>query len=815
MEKSLINQANRAYILPLSAKSINSLKSFQIVFQHYLDKHTEIPLADIAYTLQMKREHFSYRNYIVGQNYQDIIANSKELENTVYPVKQNELFEKKLIFMFSGQGSQYPGMATNLYKNESVFKNTVDCCFDLLKPMCNLTVDHLFDDHNNFDIQQTQWAQPLIFIISYSIAKLLESWNIKATALIGHSLGEYVAATLAEVFSLDDALKVIAERGRLMQSMPPGIMLAVHKSDQDIIGYLPDQVEISVINAPEYCVVSGSTDDIINLKTILDKANVQSTLLHTSHAFHSKMMDEASVKFTKFMETISLNPPKMPFISNSTGHFIKDDQALSPIYWGQHIKKPVLFSQGIQTLTKTYDNALFCEIGPGKALSSFVKLHDDKNGDSLSAINTLSSAKQYQSTPHDLTIYEFVAKLWCHDYPIDFNRLYKSENVRTVALPTYQFEKQRCWIDRPTDKPRVSLEIIPANQNTNLLIESEVNEVEKNIAKLFYEVLGTEKFSKNDNFFDLGGTSLSVLKLISKLKSLNINPSINDMMKYNSVYMLSKYNEKLIRIERIVLPLKINPHSHKNVFFIHPVGGTLFLYNEIITKLTPSYNYYGLQNINSSGQLIVKSDSLEELAAVYVNEIIKIQPHGSFILMGLSLGGTVAYEMSKQLKSMNRDINFIAMFDSWAFFSAAMHNPDNFKNAMYSQMQNEFVEFYDSIKNLKLENMNLAENICNSRWKLMNLLLDYNIPKIEEKINIHLFKAKTLDKYHIHNGLMMDNGWQKYTQFPIQIYNIPGNHITILHNPGVKQIADKLNLLLSANKSNHEFNDNTKNYQQL
>lgn len=807
---------NKIFILPLSAKSDTSLKQYQLSLANSLKGKPDASLANISYTLREKREFFQYRNCIAGKNIGDVIHKLSKLDKRAVSIKQIAEISNNLIFTFPGQGSQYAGMGSFLYENEKIFKSTIDQCCEIFA--CQQAIEIkpiLLSAHQK--INETQWAQPLLFMVSYALAKLFESWNIKPVAYIGHSIGEYVAATLSNVFSLEDAIHAVTMRGRLMQSMPTGSMLAIQRNAAEIADSIKHLCEIAVINSPDYCVASGSTEDISQLKKLLDEKKIATSLLHTSHAFHSRMMDKAAEAFTAYLGNIKLKAPTTPFISNLTGQFITAAEATSSSYWGQHIRNCVQFSLGIETLFNTYDHPLFLELGPGNALTTFVKQHTPTHNPL--AFNTLLSAKEFKAAANpedDIKLYETIGDLWRYGYPVDFSLVANTIGAKTVALPSYQFEKKRCWVDRPIDKrkavtPNVQHTINPILmpkkpiQTTQILTDDDTTKFEEAIALLFHNILGVSGFSKHDNFFDLGGTSLSSLKLIGELKALQISISIAEIVKYNSVFSLSSLKAKLACRDKIIIPLKTHLTAQKNVFLIHPVGGTLVLYRNLVKDLDPSYNYYGIQNIHIDNGALVEADSLENLAQIYIAEILKIQPEGSYKLMGSSLGGTLAYEMARQLQNLGKQIDFISMFDSWAIFSEDKHDQTVFKKHMYAQMKSEFADYTHSLSELGLSHSELVKNLCEARWKLMTLLLNYSIPKCNSKMNIHLFKAKKLDVNHIANGHVPDNGWQKFTGFPIHTHLVEGDHSTLIEQPGLSKIITVLNTLLAKKQKITDF----------
>lgn len=450
------------YILPLSANSLTSYNQYCDALKDYLTSDVQTTLADISYTLQNKREYFGYRGTIVCKDKKEAIEKIEKRKSPVKLTKENP----ELIFMFPGQGTQYVNMAKDLYEREPVFKQYIDKCCQIISGITQTPFNKiLFADSipTHDSLKETQWSQPALFTISYSLAKFLESLGLSATSYIGHSVGEYVAATLSGVFTLEDALKVVVKRGQLMQQMPQGTMIAVNASPDKIREILPNNLEISVYNSPEHIVISGENAAIDAFASKLHTQQIPYSKLNTSHAFHSQMMEEASKKFKEYLRTIPLKVSHKAFISNVTGEFIQDDLVTSPDYWASHIRKPVLFFQGLETLIGDFRDALYLEVGPGNSLSTFVNQYKQSDNSLPPTINILPSAKEALRSSSDdrERLYTAIGKLWSFGYDVPWSKIRKDDvaALKQASIPGYQFEKKRCWIELPGAKEENTLAI--------------------------------------------------------------------------------------------------------------------------------------------------------------------------------------------------------------------------------------------------------------------------------------------------------------------------------------------------------------------
>jgi acyl transferase domain-containing protein/acyl-CoA synthetase (AMP-forming)/AMP-acid ligase II/acyl carrier protein len=439
-------------LLLLSAKTASALETATKNLVGQLKGGPNHNLADVAYTLQVGRREFSHRRVTVCQNVDEAvnafdIADPKKVFTALA-----DMDDRPVVFMFSGQGSQYVNMGLELYRGEAAFREQIDVCAEILKPLLGLDLrDVLYPDENRIEeamhrLTQTSMTQPALFSIEYALAKLLAEWGIRPRAMIGHSIGEYVAACIAGVFSLEDALEVVAMRGRLIQELPGGAMLAVALSEKEVRGLIGSQVSLAAVNGGSSCVISGTEKNVAAFQSELAAQKVHCQRLHTSHAFHSEMMEPMLSQFTQFLARINLNPPEMRYISNVTGTWITVAEATDPTYWGRHIRHTVHFADGIAELLKMPD-AVLLEIGPGRTLATIAKQQVKKTSDQ----SVLSSLPHPNEQEPDLVfLLKTVGRLWLNGVKIDWTAFSRDEKRQRISLPTYPFERQRYWIEPQT-----------------------------------------------------------------------------------------------------------------------------------------------------------------------------------------------------------------------------------------------------------------------------------------------------------------------------------------------------------------------------
>ena len=435
------------HLLLLSAKSASSLETATANLAEFLKQNNDVNLADVAYTLQVGRGSFGHRRALVCKDGSDALTALQT------PSRLLTLFQeprhRPVVFMFPGQGTQHVGMARELYESEPTFREHLDACAEALIPHLNLDLRDVLYPNADGEAEatkllgQTFITQPALFSIEYALAQLWMSWGVVPSAMIGHSIGEYVAACLAGVLSLEDALALVALRGQLMQSLPEGSMLAVMLSEKETLAHLNNGLSIAAVNGPKACVVSGATACIEELHERLKQQDVHSQLLHTSHAFHSEMMEPILAPFAERVRQTKLSAPAIPFLSNVTGAWINGGQATDATYWSRHIRQTVRFADGLAELLKDSERILL-EVGPGQTLNALAKQHAAQLGNQV-VISSLPRPRDNRADSEFLLT--SLAHFWLAGGQIDWDQFYANEQRRRVPLPTYPFERQRFYLE--------------------------------------------------------------------------------------------------------------------------------------------------------------------------------------------------------------------------------------------------------------------------------------------------------------------------------------------------------------------------------
>lgn len=422
-------------VLPLSARTPAALAAVRDRLDDHLRSHSGLDLADVAYTLQAGRAELEHRMFLVGRDTHEVLTAPAGEPVTARPTG--------VAFLFPGQGTQAVGMAEELYRTEPVFRQVFEECAELLRPHLGADLrDIMFGAGDAERLRQTAVAQPALFAVEYALAALWASWGVTPRATAGHSVGELVAACLAGVFSLPAALVVVAARGALMQSMPPGAMLSVALAEDEVRPMLGPGLDLAAVNDKRQCVVSGPADAIAAFQKRVEGGVV----LDTSHAFHSSMMDPILAAFRDVVAAAEPKPPATLYVSTLTGTWITPEQATDPGYWADHLRGTVRFAAAAATLAERGDVLL--EVGPGRVLSTLAR---------KAGVTTVSSlGRPGDSRPDGYHLATAAGSLWAAGVPLDLTALRSGTDRRRVALPAYPYERKRHWVDADADVAYIS-----------------------------------------------------------------------------------------------------------------------------------------------------------------------------------------------------------------------------------------------------------------------------------------------------------------------------------------------------------------------
>ncbi|QQG98015.1 alpha/beta fold hydrolase [Mycobacteroides chelonae] len=521
LQEAPVSQAPTAvqdgpHLLVLSARTAPALEAARKNLARHLEQHPEQDLAAVAATLRIGRRAFKHR-------FTAVCADSTEarqvLESAGHAPSRTGIASDKprpVVLLFPGQGSQFSGMGAQLYATSPVYRRHIDECAIRFEPLIGVDLRTMLcgegDEATDAALMQTRLTQPALFTVGYALTQLLGEWGVQPVAMLGHSIGELVAACVAGVFTLDEAVQLAALRGELIQQCESGAMAAVGASLDAVTAMLPVGVSVAAVNGPEQVVVAGSAEGIEALVQEAASTGVRCTRLPVNRGFHSALVDPAVGRFSAAVARLRLQPPQVPFMSNVTGTWITGAQATDPEYWGRQLRETVQFASGLAVLCAEYPDAVLVEAGPGHTLRGIVAANTqepevvsmlgDRTGDSATV--AIAAAGRLWAAGAEL--------VWQH---------FGAPQPR-VPLPTYPFERERLWMIPPkpvASRPARQAPAAPAKQVPTVTETAPQADVSPTVAveQIWCEALGVASVEPDDNFFDLGGDSLIAARIVTAI----------------------------------------------------------------------------------------------------------------------------------------------------------------------------------------------------------------------------------------------------------------------------------------------------------
>ena len=541
----------RPQVLTLSARTPTALDAMAAQLADALEQRPDVALADAAWTLQAGRRRHAHRRAVLARTREEaVLALRGRGAPRATLAQASEQRDRAVAFLFAGQGAQHVQMARGLYESEPHFRAEVDRACDLLRPHLGLDLrDVLFPAPEKAEeaarrLAETALTQPALFVVEHALARLWMRWGLKPRALLGHSLGEYVAACLAGVFTLEDALRLVAARGRLMGETAEGAMLGVALPEADARALLTPGLALAAVNGSAACVVSGEPGEIAALQARLDARGVPARRLAVTRAFHSATMEPILARFEEIVRGVRLDPPRLPVYSNLTGQPLTAAEATDPAYWVRHLRGTVRFMDGLRALAKDPTLALL-EVGPGRTLTSLAA-RELPGGEGRLAVASMRHADD-AAADDATTLREALARLWLAGATPDWKGVHAPARRRVVALPAYPFERRRHWLDpllpaAAAPAPREASRVVEVATPTTLAVpgpdtpEAQASTaafqrpdlptpyaapegpLEETLVAIWEDLFGFRGIGARDDFFDLGGHSLLATRLVARIR---------------------------------------------------------------------------------------------------------------------------------------------------------------------------------------------------------------------------------------------------------------------------------------------------------
>ncbi len=794
-------------ILPLSTRTPAALEEATRNLAEHLARHPEMDLAglaDAAWTLQTGRRAMSHRRVVVCRGRDEALAALAARDGRVFSQLAAET-ARPVFFLFPGQGSQHTGMAMELYAEEPVFREHLDRCAELLAPELERDLrEMLFPvagaaGQEETAIDQTILAQPALFAVEYALARLWMSWGVEPAGMLGHSIGEYVAACLAGVFTLEEAVRLVAARGRLMQALPAGAMLAVSLAEEETAPLLAGFPELSLaaVNAPTAVVVAGPGEAIERFQEQLEGRGVEHRRLRVSHAFHSSMVDPALEPFAEQVGKLSLQPPRMRFLSNVSGTWITPAEATDPNYWVGHLRGTVRFSDGLREILLEPE-AVLLEVGPRRALTSLAKRHGDPAR--VRALSSLPNAGDARGEQGFLL--EALGRLWAFGVRVDWTAFGAGERRRRVPLPTYPFERESFWIGPAKARPRPGeLPPVPATHVEASTAASPGggaidagaaprNETERRLAAIWRDLLGLERIGIHDDFFELGGSSVSALRLASRLRQeLGAELPPHALLARPTIAGLAEelaragHGEERLEEKASSCLVPLQPRGTRvPLFLVHPAGGHVYLFRQLAEELGEDQPLYGIRARGlEAGEALLPT--VEEMAAHYLEELRAFRPRGPYLLGGSSMGGMIAYEMAQRLVAEGEEVPLLALIDTFGPGQLPAEKP-RIGSPLLEREAESGAEARGPLAGLPPEERARLLALVQSNMEAMYAYEPRPYPG-----RLVFFRAderRELDPRH------PELPWIERARGGIEIYPVPGHHVSMHHRPHVEALAARL-----------------------
>jgi phthiocerol/phenolphthiocerol synthesis type-I polyketide synthase E len=531
-------------VLRLSARSTEAMDDYRAALGAELARPEARDLADVAFTLADRRnEKIRLAAVVHDQQNAAAVLQAAESDNVFVAeaVENAESATDRVVFLFPGQGAQHVEMARGLYESEPVFTENFDKCADGFHQELGFDLRKELFDATGSDLERTDRTQPALFAVEYALGQLIRAYGVEAAALAGHSIGEYVAATMAGVFDLPTAIKVVAMRARLMHGSAPGAMVAVPISPDAVAEHLSPGLDIATVNDPGSCVIAGSQEDIVKFQNRLRQLGITARRVRTAHAFHSYLMEPVVPEFAEFLSHVELHKPHTPLLSNVTGTWMTDDEATDPAMWARQIRATVRFADVIDLILENPFRVLV-EVGPGGTLTGSAIRHPNWSPGHR-AIRLMRHQVQNRSDRDTFLV--ALGQLWSAGVEVDWSPL-SSGQPRRISMPGYPFARQRHWVEPRTngwvDAAGTADGAADPSSNrapTHAADKNGQSEIETRLLRICAECLGVPSVGLKDNFFDIGGDSLLAIGVAMSATNQGLELTPQDLYDHPSVSSLA------------------------------------------------------------------------------------------------------------------------------------------------------------------------------------------------------------------------------------------------------------------------------------
>ncbi|MEU5191629.1 amino acid adenylation domain-containing protein [Streptomyces klenkii] len=780
----------RSELLLLSARTPVALDTVSQGLAEHLSKE-DPRLDNVAFTLRHGRSALRHRRAVVRRT-------AEEAASALRPEEQHQALtgvadpgsSLRLVFMFPGVTTQHVGMGQYLYENHQVYRAALDQCADLFATSLGIDIRELvFPGDKDAAAAEELLLRPsrnmaAIFATEYALACLFDSWGIRPDAVIGHSLGEYSAACVSGMLSLQDAAHLVALRGKLCDELPESAMLAVALDGDSLTARLPDPLTVAARNGPRSHTVSGPLDAVEAFRSTLEADGIRARRLPIKAGLHSPLVEPFLDEFARSAATIAGHAPRVPVVSNVTGEWFPQSGITDPMYWVKHLRQTVLFEKGLATLLESGDdNTVLLEVGPGRTMATLARLHPQA-ATARRAMSPLPAPTAERT--ERVTLLETVGQLWCDGVDIDWEAFDSDAPHARVQLPTYPFERQ-------TVAAKKSAPPVTAERPRTTVTDGA--EVTTTLTTVWADLLGVADPGQDDNFFDQGGHSLLAVEFSSRVRRelgtpvgahlLLEHPTFGELVSHLQQLAGQGEGQGAAQGEArsaILTELQRGKPDRTPIFMVQPIGGTVFTYQAFAQNLGSDRSVYAFRAVGlEEGEK--PYESIPEMASRYVDELLAVQPEGPHIIGGHSSGGVVSYEMAHQLIERGIDTPLVVMIDTvTSDDSHALKDVEDVEK-MVDTLLGIAPESTSALRTAIAEDPLIRGVVMQT-----NLALSRYYPKPCPVPAVY-FRAEERDTFLDPHA---DTWWEHYCRGGIEMHTIPGNHFSVMDEPQIGQITKLL-----------------------
>ncbi|RKH73007.1 non-ribosomal peptide synthetase/type I polyketide synthase [Corallococcus aberystwythensis] len=771
-------------VLTLSARSGEALAMASRRLADHLERHPGQSLPDVAYTLQEGRTAFGYRRAIACETPTEAIAKlrrdgSVQLASSPLP---------EVCFLFPGTGTQEAGMGAAWYRRAPAYREAFDECAALFgreveRELRAVLLTGEPGPQAEEMLQAPSLVMAAIFTTEYALSRLLGAWGLHPTSVLGHSLGEYAAACLSGALSLEQAVALVALRGRLCDALPPSGMLAVPLSEFVLVQELPPGLSLAAVNGPGQCVVSGELEALEDFAARLQARGMKTKRLPRMSGFHSALVEPAMQPLTDLTRTMQLKSPVIPLVSNVTGTWLTEDDAHDPTYWARHLRHTVRFSAGLELLLEDRER-IFVEVGPGQTLSTLTLLNPRVGRERL-VMHTLGvpTGRRHPPESDEQALLQAVGQLWSAGFPVDWSTVRGNGPRRRVVLPTYPFERTRYSLadtaPRPS-RPEITREPRALRRE----------DVRASMEALWKEMLGVDALTPDSHFFELGGTSLLAVQLNRELKSrLSVTLSLHAVLEHPTLGAwvhavqeeLERTGRPLLKKAPLRMELQAGQRGRTPLILVQPIGGTVYTYLPLAKRLgvdTPvhAFRASGLE----PGE--VPHRDVPAMARAYVDELLAFQPQGPFWLGGHSSGGVIAYEMAAVLLERGHSVAGVIQIDTVTVDDSRRLGIRSVGDVL------QLLEAFRDISPRAAEGLRTAMEL-DTRLRDVVLATNEAIAAYAPgRYAVPLVYLRATERDTVLDSNAAD-WWKAMTTASFQAHDVRGNHFTVMEEPFLAEVA--------------------------